>query len=383
MKRTIAALLAAIVLAGGLFWHCWQVRHWLQWQAFAKVFVQADGRVIDRTASDRSTSEAQAYALFFALVANDRPRFENILRWTTNNLAGGDLKANLPAWLWGAPAGGQGEWGIRDPNPASDADLWLAYTLIEAARLWQQPGYAAIGRGLLEQVKRREVAQVPGVGLMLLPAPQGFQAEDGSARLNPSYLPEFQFRWLAVTDPTGPWSVLWKNHVSTMRQLMTRGIAPDWYEVLADGSVIADRQTKGLSSYDAIRVPLWVGLTPVTSGRDNELLALTRPLAALLAASESPPEKLDFQSGEASGGSPIGFSAAVLPFLVAVDEDSAARQRMRLKNSRVEGNLGKPPHYYDQALGMFGEGWDSKRFQFDPDGRLIPRWEQSCCEWPF
>lgn len=383
MKRTIAALLAAIVLAGGFFWHCWQVRNWLQWQAFARVFVQADGRVIDRTASDRSTSEAQAYALFFALVANDRPRFENILRWTTNNLAGGDLKANLPAWLWGAPVGGQGEWGIRDPNPASDADLWLAYTLIEAARLWQQPGYAAIGRGLLEQVKRREVAQVPGVGLMLLPAPQGFQAEDGSARLNPSYLPEFQFRWLAATDPAGPWSVLWENHVSTLRQLMTRGIAPDWYEVLADGSVIADRQTKGVSSYDAIRVPLWAGLTPVVSGRDNELLALLKPYGALLAAAESPPEKLDFQSAEASGGSPVGFSAAVLPFLVAVDEDSAARQRMRLKNSRVEGNLGKPPHYYDQALGMFGEGWDSKRFQFDPDGRLIPRWEQSCCEWPF
>lgn len=383
MKRTIAALLAAVVLAGGYFWHCWQVRNWLQWQAFARVFVQADGRVIDRTAADRSTSEAQAYALFFALVANDRPRFDSILRWTADNLAGGDLKSNLPAWLWGAPPDGQGAWGIRDPNPASDADLWLAYTLIEAARLWQQADYAVIGRGLLEQVKLREVAQVPGVGLMLLPAPQGFQAEDGSARLNPSYLPEFQFRWLAANDPQGPWTLLWANHVSTMRLLMTRGIAPDWYEVLADGSPVADRQTKGIASYDAIRVPLWAAITPTANGRDNELLQLLKPLALRIAAMESPPEKLDFQSGEASGGSPIGFSAAWLPFLAAVDEDSAARQRMRLKNSRVDGNLGSPPHYYDQALGMFGEGWDAKRFQFDSDGRLIPRWEQSCCEWPF
>ncbi|MDO9454015.1 MAG: cellulose synthase complex periplasmic endoglucanase BcsZ [Stagnimonas sp.] len=381
MKRTIAALLAAIVLVSVYLGHCWQVRHWPAWQSFAEVFVQADGRVIDRTAADRSTSEAQAYALFFALVANDRVRFEKVLHWTVNNLAAGDLKSNLPAWLWGADK--DGGWGVRDANPASDADLWLAYTLIEASRLWQQPSYAQIGRGLLTQIKNREIAQVPGVGLMLLPAPQGFQAEDGSARLNPSYLPEFQFRWLAVVDPQGPWRLLWQNHVKTMKALITQGIAPDWYEVMADGRIVADRQTGSVSSYDAIRVPLWAGLTPSRDGRDNDLLLLLKPLAARLAKLETPPEKLDFQSGSASGGSPIGFSAAVLPFLVMLDEDSAVRQRLRLKNSRVDGNLGSPAHYYDQALGMFGEGWDSKRFQFDSDGRLIPKWEKSCCDWPF
>jgi endoglucanase len=106
MKRAIAALLAAVVLIGaGLAW-CWHERHWLAWEAFAKVFVQADGRVIDRTAGDRSTSEAQAYGLFFALVANDRPRFERILGWTANNLAQGDLSTHLPAWLWGSTDGG-------------------------------------------------------------------------------------------------------------------------------------------------------------------------------------------------------------------------------------------------------------------------------------
>lgn len=381
MKRTIAALVAAIVLVAGYMSHCWQVRHWPAWQSFARVFVQMDGRVIDRTAADRSTSEAQAYALFFALVANDRVRFEKVLHWTANNLAAGDLKSNLPAWLWGA--GKDGGWGVQDANPASDADLWLAYTLMEASRLWQQPAYAETGRALLTQIKNREVAQVPGIGLMLLPAPQGFQAEDGSTRLNPSYLPEFQFRWLAVVDSQGPWRLVWQNHVKTMKILMPQGIAPDWYEVLADGRIAADRQTGNVSSYDAIRVPLWAGLTPRRDDRDNDLLPLLRPLATRLAKLETPPEKLDFQSGSASGGSPIGFSAALLPFLVMLDEDSAVRQRLRLKNSRVDGNLGSPAHYYDQALGMFGEGWDSKRFQFDSDGRLIPKWEKSCCDWPF
>jgi len=379
MKRTIAALVAVIVLiAAALAW-CWHERHWQAWEAFSKVFVQADGRVIDRTAGDRSTSEAQAYGLFFALVANDRVRFERILNWTVNNLAQGDLSTHLPAWLWGSTEAGG--WGVKDANPASDADLWLAYTLIEAARLWQHPDYAVIGRALLSQVKASEVADVPGFGLMLLPAPQGFKAEDGSWRFNPSYLPEFQFRWLAKQDPQGPWNAIWQNHLKAMQTLMVNGIAPDWYEVLPDGQIAADRQTQGISSYDAIRVPLWAGMTPPIKGRDNLLLTLLAPYAQRIADLQTPPEKLDSRTGEASGGAPLGFSAAVLPLLADMHEDTAANQRLRLKKSRVDGNLGAPPHYYDQALAMFGEGWDSKRFRLTEDGRLIPRWERSCCEW--
>lgn len=380
MKRALAALLAAAALAAGAFFlHCWNVRHWAAWDSFSKVFVQADGRVIDRTAADRSTSEAQAYGLFFALVANDRPRFDRILAWTSNNLAQGDLKKHLPAWLWGAKP--DGSWGVVDANAASDADLWLAYTLIEAARLWQQPAYAETGAALLAQVGAQEVADIPGVGLMLIPAPQGFKAEDGSWRLNPSYLPEFQFRWLAKQDSKGPWAAIWSNHVRVMRELMPLGIAPDWYGVTAAGALVADAQTKGISSYDAIRVPLWAGMTPRSESRDNQLLPLLTPLAERLAKLPAPPEKLDPQSGNATGGAPIGFSAAVLPFLSAMDEDTAVRQRQRLKNSRVGGNLGDPPHYYDQALAMFGEGWDSGRFRFGENGEVIPRWEKSCCDW--
>ncbi|MDB5987259.1 MAG: cellulase, partial [Nevskia sp.] len=55
---------------------------WPAWQNFAEAFVQDDGRVVDWTADARTVSEGQGYALFFALVANDRARFERILAWT-------------------------------------------------------------------------------------------------------------------------------------------------------------------------------------------------------------------------------------------------------------------------------------------------------------
>lgn len=380
MKRVIAALLAAVFLGSVYLIHCWREKHWQAWEAFARVFVQADGRVIDRTAGDRSTSEAQAYALFFALVANDSQRFQSILSWTANNLAQADLHANLPAWLWGAR--GEDGWGVRDANPASDADLWLAYTLFEAARLWQQPEYALTAKAVLELVKAHEIADVPALGLMLLPAPHGFVGKEGGWRFNPSYLPEFQMRALQREDPQGPWLQLWQNHVKAMRQVMNKGIAPDWYEVTVDGQIVPDRLTPHLASYDAIRVPLWDGMTPRLTSSENDfsLRPLLLPFAALLAQTIAPAEKWDAATGQGFGGAPIGFSAAVLPFLSVMDEDAATRQRQRLKNSRVGGNLGSPPHYYDQALAMFGEGWDSRRFRFDQDGRLIPKWEKSCCD---
>jgi len=79
-----------------------QAADWPLWENFRRHAIQSDGRVIERRADDRTTSEAQAYALFFALVANDRAQFERLLSWTQNNLANGDLRAQQPAWLWGS-----------------------------------------------------------------------------------------------------------------------------------------------------------------------------------------------------------------------------------------------------------------------------------------
>jgi hypothetical protein len=58
--------------------------------------------VIERQVNEKTISEAKAYALFFALVANDRGQFERLLSRTRNNLANSDVRHQQPAWLWGA-----------------------------------------------------------------------------------------------------------------------------------------------------------------------------------------------------------------------------------------------------------------------------------------
>jgi endo-1,4-beta-D-glucanase Y len=141
-------------------------RHWPLWDGYASSFIDEQGRVVDRQGGDRTTSEGQSYGLFFALVANDRERFDRLSNWTTNNLAGGDLGTRLPGWLWGKNPAGQ--WQILDQHSASDAGPWIAYSLCEAGKLWHQPQHEILGRRMLSRIAAVEVAELPGFGIMLL-----------------------------------------------------------------------------------------------------------------------------------------------------------------------------------------------------------------------
>lgn len=70
---------------------------WPAWEQFKKDYISQEGRVIDPSDARKiTTSEGQSYGMFFALAANDRAAFDNILDWTQNNLAQGSLKERLP-----------------------------------------------------------------------------------------------------------------------------------------------------------------------------------------------------------------------------------------------------------------------------------------------
>ncbi len=364
-----------LALASGLWWWLGERhRHWPAWEAFAEGFIQADGRVVDHTAGGRTVSEGQAYAAFFALVANDRERFDAVVSWTRNNLSDGSFATRLPAWLWGEKD--DGSWGVIDANPASDADLWLIFALFEAARLWGAPDYNTMAQQLLIHVKGKVVPELPGVGSMLIPAPEGFLLESGHWRLNPSYLPEFQFRYLQERDPEGPWMAIWRHHLALMQTHLTQGLAPDWYEVDDNGTPSVCSVTGSIGSYDAIRVYLWAAMAPTQSSGQGmmPILAAAAPVLRRAVTGE-PIEKVDTLTGEGQGTTPAGFAAALLPYFDALGDDSAvAALRERLKADRHDGHLGQPAHYFEQVLALFGEGFFERRFGFDGLGRLNTRW---------
>ena len=357
---------------------------WTLWDAYSARFIDAQGRVIDPQGGGRTTSEGQAYALFFSLAANDRACFDRVLNWTQANLANGDLETHLPAWLWGKNK--DGEWKTIDPNPASDADLWLAYSLLEAGRLWHQPNYAHLGRKVLAQIAKTEVADLPGFGAMLLPGPVGFVHEK-TWTLNPSYVPLFVVERFAVIDPAGPWQHIALGVPRLLRQSARHGFAMDWVDyVPGDGFYPAPAHPgkdaeAPTGSYDAIRVYLWAGMLDSRGKERGDLLDAIPAMGAYLANHGAPPEKVSDQGIPLAQDGPIGFSAAVLPYLRAFPgmERPSAQQTVRLSAQRdaATGLYGKDLAYYDQNLALFATGYLDGRFRFGPGGELKVEWTRS------
>ena len=137
-RVALAALLLMLSASAGC-----KDRQWKLWSSYSARFIDAQGRVYDPQGDQHTTSEGQAYAMFFSLVANDRPSFDRVFSWTQANLAGGNMELRLPAWKWGKSA--DGPWKPLDTNSASDADLWMAYSLVEAGQLWNNPIYTNLG----------------------------------------------------------------------------------------------------------------------------------------------------------------------------------------------------------------------------------------------
>ena len=346
---------------------------WPAWDRFAASFMADGARVIDPgTPNGQTTSEGQAYALFFALVADDRPRFERILRWTEDNLAGGDLGARLPAWLWGKKS--DGTWGVIDDNPASDADLWIAYALQEAGRLWQLPHYGALGQLLAERILREESTVVDGLGRVLLPAPKGFMPMPDTVRLNPSYVPLQVLRRLAAGSIGAESKAQWMAQLaSTQRMIIDsapRGFAPDWVLYQSGKGFRADEQTAGVGSFNAIRTYLWAGM--LAPGEPYRA-ALAKALTPMLAATQkngTPPQQVDTRSGAITGIGDAGFSAALLPLLSS--RSGANANAAVLQRTRITANdpLARRDNYYEQTLTLFGLGWADGRYRFKQDGML-------------
>lgn len=338
------------------------------WIAYQAALVSPDGRVMDAaTPAAITTSEGQAYGLFFALVNQDRERFDRLLDWTANNLAEGDLASHLPAWQWGRADDGQ--WRILDRNPASDADVWIAYVLTEAGHLWREPRYASLGRALAAQIVARETVLLPGFGQMLLPGPVGFHPSATRWRLNPSYLPVQVLRGLATRLGEPVWALMADNAGKLLTQTAARGYAPDWVLYETGHGFLPDAQSKAIGSYNAIRVYLWVAMLHPAEPWSTRLKLAFAPLHDRVLAEQAVPEAVDTLTGRVlAADGPPGFAHAVLPLLTVLADSKTARRRVWLYRQQVDAM--PVSGYYNQSLRLFSQLWLQERYRFAADGTL-------------
>ncbi|WP_022957535.1 cellulose synthase complex periplasmic endoglucanase BcsZ [Spongiibacter tropicus] len=339
---------------------------WPQWETFAAQYIDK-GRVVDGSDPRQiTTSEGQAYGLFFALIAGDRARFDQLLNWTETHLAAGDLSRHLPAWLWGQDA--DGGWRVLDQNAASDADLWMVYALNEAGRLWREHRYRSKAYWLAKRIVADESRVVAEHDRLLLPGPEGFVLADGDYRLNPSYVPPQLLQSFAHNYPHSAWPAMAASSQRWLLAASPKGFAPDWLR-WRDGQILPDPKHGSQGSYDAIRVYLWLGMMHADAEGRDALLAGYTPMIDAVLAQNAVPERWNAVSGEYRGRGPFGFKAAMLPLLKMAEQELAA-SRFAADVVQAQSESKGRQAYYSQVLSLFGLGWWQGRYRFDAQGQL-------------
>lgn len=343
-----------------------QSQNWPAWQFFKEHYISSEGRVIDSSDPRHiTTSEGQSYALFFALVANDPVMFSKLIQWTEANLAAGNLRRHLPAWLWGKTSLNQ--WAILDKNSASDADLWIAYDLIEAGRLWNNPQYQNLGYKILELIAAEEVSKLPGMNFMLLPWKKTL-SNNKTWILNPSYTPPQLLQ--RFSEWPGPWNTMVYTNTRFLIDTSPKGLSPDWMIWDKQKGWLPDKEHPYVGSYNAIRVYLWIGMLAPNAPDQKRLMNHVQPMVQLTERLGKPPRVIYSNTGLSEGQGPVGFSAALLPLLAASRSPALESQRAVIAKSPYEKDA-----YYNSVLKLFGEGFDEGRFHFDMNGNLIPFWK--------
>ncbi|MCX7192985.1 MAG: cellulose synthase complex periplasmic endoglucanase BcsZ [Proteobacteria bacterium] len=348
---------------------------WPAWETFKKSSITDDGRVEDQSADGaRTTSEGQSYALFFSLVAGDRPTFEKLLSWTEKNLSEDDLITHLPSWELGKKE--DDSVGVLDTNSASDSDLWTAYALGEAGRLWEDRRYVALSSLIANRILSAETLTVPNLGLVLLPGAAGFTPTPTSVRLNPSYVPLQLMHWFTAHSKDPRWAELLNSSRQLIVKSSPKGYAPDWtiYDYNKGFLPDTDPEKGGTGSYDAIRVYLWAGMLSRDDADRSVLMDALKPMARLVDKLGYPPESVQIMTGDTNNQGSSGFSAAMVPFLQSEGLNKAADAQL----GRIEAQPISEDSYYDQVLGLFALGWQNNLYRFDSKGNLTPSWKSTC-----
>lgn len=347
------------------------------WKAYKAQFIQPDGRVVDRQNNNISTSEGQAYALLRAVWIDDRETFDQVFKWSADNLrTRGD---QLFSWKWGYDAQ-TNRWAVQDRASASDADQDIAVALILAHRRWDNAGYLAAAKRLCGSIWKQEIVIVGGKPFVVA---ADWAAERPQPPLNPSYLAPYAYRLFGEIDPEHDWKAVLDTAYETLFESLTlssAGLPPDWCAISRETGHLTSIQLNGEASsdysYDAWRILWRIAL-------DDEWYHDPRSLQFIKAV-KFPLEfwKKNRHLCEAfmkdgrvrSDTETIAMLGSHLPAFARVDKKSAKQifeDRLMASYARLgsRGVWGNPKDYYSQNWAWFGialYGGKLSRFEAAP-----------------
>jgi endo-1,4-beta-D-glucanase Y len=369
------------------------------WHSYRRHFIKPDGQVVVPEQGGGTISEAQAYALLRAVLANDEPTFGRVYTWTYQNLsrvrAHGD---SLLAWRWGRLS--DGSFGVLDANSAADADLDYALALILAARKgWTAPSsvpdFRQEARRVQADILAQEVVALPGGELLLTPG--NWHEPAPPYLLNPSYFSPAAYRLFAQAGPgkkqsavgvpiqdspsspspmrgegrgnSNPEAVWGRLHQFTYKVLAQLnqglgsqtgvGLFPDWCQVDADGRFAPAPGHDTDFGWEAVRLTfrlaldgLWFGEPQAARLLQDKLLPFFKRtwqaqgrLAAIYRYDGAPAVAYE---------SPVLYAGVLAGALAAGDRDFARQMAAKILSFYHEDG---PQAYFEARDNYYANNW--------------------------
>lgn len=248
LKRIFAAMVMMVSLLFSSFSQAGAA-----WESYKARFLMPDGRIVDTGNKSISHTEGQGYAMLMAVASNDKTAFDSMWNWTNKNLK--DKDNGLFYWRYNPVEADP----ITDKNNASDGDVLMAWALLKAGQRWNVPAYLSASDAITQAVLKHTVISFAGYRVML-PGAKGFNL-NSYVNLNPSYFIFPAWQDFANRSHLVAWRELIKDGQTLLGKMGwgKANLPTDWVALSADGKLNPAKEWPPRMSYDAIRIPLYVG----------------------------------------------------------------------------------------------------------------------------
>ena len=256
------------------------------WENYKVRFINKDGRVIDYSQGDVTTSEGQSYAMLQAVWIDDKATFDNVWTWTVDSMR--RPNDHLFGWRWGKIDPIKDDYGFLPnggDNSAADADSDIALALILAGQRWRDTNYTEEAKAIISDIWKIETDMINGKRYLVA---GNWAIGSDKDIVNPSYLAPYAWKLFAKVDSSTDWNSL----VNPAYELLTSssniplnkdksvGLPPDWVAITKPEGMITAANTAELTtnySFDAIRVPWRVAMDFVWN-KDKSALSYLQSL---------------------------------------------------------------------------------------------------------
>lgn len=364
----IATICLTSVILGSLYFYSQNLQRKYElsslWNTYKSKYIDSNGRAIDEQAGGITTSEGQSYSMLRSVWQNDKSTFDNSWTWTKDNLRRkGDA---LFSWQWGKRE--DNTYGVLEQsggqNVAVDADIDIAWSLINASKVWNDSKYLEEAKPIIRDIWGLNVINSGSGKLILASNNLEKQYNKEEIIVNPSYFSTYAMREFAQITPELEWIRLVDDCYFLLNQILDtkyenqdrKTVLPvDWVMVNSNTVKITKIPDKGLSyGYDAVRIPWRVALDWKMFQKPESINYLKR---LNFLSNEWQNKNTIYttydQTGNITGNyeSLLGYATSLAYFDVV--NPSAANS---IYSEKIAPRLGESMSYYDSNWVAFGLG---------------------------